>query len=389
MKLAAAFAVALTLALPAASAADGQRVLGIDTTVLGMRLAWYDSGMLTRLPGPSVSLVNHDGSWSFSPDGRQLAIGGGRAADLRFVDVRRMRVIGHVALRTGFRPAGVTWFGKHRLLATGYSVAAVVDPQRLRVVRRTKVPGSVQGVARLADGLALLLKQDVNGFGPAKVAVLDTEGHLRAVTLDRISIGFSHVGSTYEVRTPGFAVDPVTRRGFVVGADYTIAEIDLRTLSVSYHGGAARSLAKALPGPVRTARWLGNGLLAVAGMNALQRDGLRIVDTRDWSMRVSDAESVNLTLGDGVLVGTAPFVPPDIAVFGMDGALRYRFKLANSEHFNVFGRYGYVCSGASLSKIIELASGTTLRQVEAQGLNGPVCVTLLHGRTSDDQSAVQ
>lgn len=387
MKLAAAFAVALTLALPAASAADGQRALGIDTTVLGMRLAWYDPATLTRLPGPTISLVNHDGSWSFSPDGRQLAIGGGAVADLRFVDVRRMRVIGHVPLRTGFRPAGVTWFGKHRLLATGYSVAAVVDPQRLRVVRRTKLPGSVQGVARVSDGLALLLKQDVNGFAPAKVALLDAEGRLRAVTLDRISIGFSHVGSTYEVRTPGFAVDPASRRAFVVGADYTIAEIDLRSLAVSYHGGAARSLAKALPGPVRTARWLGNGLLAVAGMDALQRDGLRIVDTRNWSTRVSDAESVNLTLGDGVLVGSAPFVPADIAVYGMDGAQRYRFELEAGMGFLVAGPYGYVCKGMSLSRIVELASGATLRQV--QSAPGPVCVTLLHGRTSDDQSSVQ
>jgi hypothetical protein len=51
MKLAAELAVALTMALPAASAADGQRVLGIDTTVLGTRLAWYDPTTLTRAPG--------------------------------------------------------------------------------------------------------------------------------------------------------------------------------------------------------------------------------------------------------------------------------------------------------------------------------------------------
>jgi hypothetical protein len=382
MKLAAAFAVALTLALPAASAADGQRVLGIDTTVLGMRLAWYDPATLTRLPGPSVSLANHDGSWSFSPDGKRLAIGSEGAADLRLIDVRNMRTLGHVGTKTGIRPGHVTWLSARRLLATGSNVVAVVDPQRVRIVRRTKLPGIVEGGARLPGGLALLLGQDVNGFAPAKIAVVDGEGRVRSVTLDRISIGYYHAGDQYEVRSPGLALDPATRRAFVVGADYAIAEVDLRALTVSYHGGASRSLAKEIPGPVRNARWLGNGLLAVAGMDALRREGLRIVDTRDWSTRVVDAQSVNLTLGDGVLIGSAPFVPPDIAVFGMDGALRYRFGLQSGEHFNVSGRYGYVCSGASLSRVIELASGAMLRQVQTQGLTGPACATLLLGASS-------
>jgi hypothetical protein len=51
MKLVAALAVAVTLALPASSGGAGERVLGIDTTVMGMRLAWYDPATLTQLPG--------------------------------------------------------------------------------------------------------------------------------------------------------------------------------------------------------------------------------------------------------------------------------------------------------------------------------------------------
>jgi hypothetical protein len=89
---------------------------------------------------------------------------------------------------------------------------------------------------------------------------------------------------------------------------------------------------------------------------------------------------------DGVLVGSAPFVPPDISVFGRDGTLRYRFELQSSQRFDVFWRYGYVCSGgASLSRIVEPASGATVRQVQAQSLNGPACVTLLYVRSSDEQ----
>ena len=99
MKLAAALAVAVTLALPASSGgAAGQRVLGIDWTVLGMRLGWYDPATLTRLPGRTVPLVSHDGPWSLSPNGTRLAIAG-RAGDVRIVDVGRMRTLGAVALK--------------------------------------------------------------------------------------------------------------------------------------------------------------------------------------------------------------------------------------------------------------------------------------------------
>lgn len=385
MRPVAALAVAAAaLVLPAANAAEQQRVLGIDTTVLGMRLAWYDPATLTRLPGRTVPLANHDGWWSFSPDGRRVAIGSGGAADLRFIDVRTMRVLGHVGSKTGIRPGHVTWISAHRLLASGTNAVAVVDPHGLRVVRRTRLPGIVFGGAQLTSGLALLLGQDVNGFAPAKIAVVDAQGHTKSVTLDRISIGYYHAGDTYEDRRPGFAVDPTTWRAFVVGADYSIAEVDLRTLSVTYHGSSQRSLAKQLPGPVRNARWLGNGLLAIAGSNAVALDGLRIVDTRDWSTRIVDADSFYLTLGDGVLVGSSFWVPPEVVVYGLDGALRYRMKLEGSgTHFSVSGRYGYVCTGASLSRVIELATGSTLRQVQTQGLNGPACVTLLRGRSQD------
>jgi hypothetical protein len=385
MKLTAALAVAASaLVLPAADAAQQQRVLGIDTTVLGMRLAWYDPATLTRLPGRTVALANHGGSWSFSPDGSRLAIASEGAGHLRFLDVRRMRVIDGLALRTG-SPVAVTWLRANRVLATSIAVVAVVDPQRLGVVRRTRLPGFVQGgAARLPDGLALLLGQGVNGFAPAKLAIVDAEGRVRSVTLDRISIGYYHAGDQYEMRRPGFAVDPSTRRAFVVGADYTIAEVDLRTLAVSYHGGSARSLAKMLPGPVRTARWLGNGLLAVAGINAVTRDGLRIVDTRDWSTRAVDDESVDLAFGDGILVGSAPFCCPfEINVYGSDARLRYRIELEFGLDLRVAGRYGYVCHSASLDRVIELASGATLRRVQTGST--PVCATLLYGRSSELQ----
>jgi hypothetical protein len=168
-----------------------------------------------------------------------------------------------------------------------------------------------------------------------------------------------------------------------VGADYTIAEIDLRTLALTYHSGAERSLAKVLPGPVRNARWLGNGLLAVAGSNGIGLDGLRIVDTRDWTTRIVDSDSFYLSLGEDVLIGSSYWIPPQLSVYGLDGTLRYRTKLeGGGTHFSVSGRYGYVCSGAKLASVVELASGATLRHVQSQSLTGPACAKLLSSRGS-------
>jgi hypothetical protein len=380
MKLAAALAVAMTLLLPGAGAASGQRVLGIDSTVLGMRLAWYDPATLTKLPGRTVSLANHAGNWSFSPDRTRLAVASGGATDLRFIDVKRMRVLGTVRLGTKFHPVGMTWLRANRLLAVVGNVVVVVDPTHLRVVRKARVPGIVRDALPTPDGLAVLLGQDVNGFAPAKVAAVDGEGRVRAVTIDRITVGFQRNGDAYEVRQAGLAVDPAARRAFVVGGDGMIAEVDLRSPAVSYHG-STRSLAKELPGPQWTARWLGNGLLAVSGSDGLQRKGLRIVDTRDWSTRVVDGETVALALGDGVLVGSSSFCCPlEFSVFGSDGTPRYRFELESGQGLQVASRYGYVCRGVALVRVVELATGATLRQV--QTAPAPACAALLYGRNS-------
>jgi hypothetical protein len=80
----------------------------------------------------------------------------------------------------------------------------------------------------------------VNGFATAKVATVDAEGRVWSRTLDHITIGFRHVGDTYEQRQAGFAVDSASRRAFVVGGDYTIAVVDLASRAVSYHGGSSR-----------------------------------------------------------------------------------------------------------------------------------------------------
>jgi hypothetical protein len=267
MKLAAALAVAVILVLPASTGASGERVLGIDTTVLGMRLGWYDASTLTRLPGRTVPLVSHEGPWTVSPDGLRVAIAG-RAGDIRIIDVKRMRTLGVVALRMKNPPSSVTWW-RGRILVTAGAAVAVVDAEGLHLLAHAKLPGVVAGAAVITGGAALLLAPATGGFAAAKVAVVDYGGRVRAATLDRVTIGFRRTTDTTDFRSAGFAVDPSTQRAFVVGPDDTIAAVGLRTLAVSYHGGTSRYAAKPFPGPQRTAPRLGNRLLAVAGSDGM------------------------------------------------------------------------------------------------------------------------
>jgi hypothetical protein len=369
MKLATAFAVAIALALPASTGASGQRVLGIDWTILGMRLGWYDPSTLTRLPGRTVPLVNHEGPWSVSPGGTRLALSG-RAGDVRFIDLRRMRTLGVVELNLKAPPSSVTWLPRGRLLVTGGTSVVLVDTQGLHVLGRAKLPGVVAGLARVDPlGACLLLAPSGNGFAAAKVAMVGPNGDVRPSTLDRVTIGYRSSGDRFDLRTAGFAVDPATQRAFVVGTDDTIAVVDLRTLGVEYHDATSRYAAKPLPGPERTARWLGNGLLAVAGRDGPTVTSLKIVDTRDWSTRLVDRSSENVAASGGVLVGSSW---PSFAGYSLDGTRLYRFGLATGEDIQIAGRYGYVCAGAKLTAVLDMTTGAP-----ASPTHGATCVTVL------------
>lgn len=369
MRLAAAVAVAVTLALPASTGAAGERVLGIDTTVLGMRLGWYDAATLTRLPGKTVPLVGHEAPWAVSPGGLRVAIAG-RAGDVRIIDVKRMRTLGVVPLRVKDPPSSVTWLPRGRILVTAGSTVVVVDSQGLHVLRRAKLPGDVAGAAIVNPlGVSLLLAPASNGFAAARVAMVGPDGGVRAATLDRVSIGFRRSGDTIDFRTAGFAVDPAAQRAFVVGTDDTIATVDLRSLAVAYHNGTSRYTSKPIPGRQRSARWLGNGLLAVAGRDDPSTASLKIVDTRDWSTRVIDRRSESVSVGGGILVGSSW---PNFAGYSVDGAERYRFALATREDLQIAGRYGYVCAGTKLSTVLDMTTGTPVNSA-----HGSLCVTVL------------
>ena len=270
MKLVAAVVCALCL-LAGGAAAKGTPVLGMNYTTA--RLGWYDSTTLQPLPGRKVPMRSAC-IWAFSPTRALLAYSSCDDGTLAFVNARVMRAAGTMDVGgLAGQITQLTWLRADRLLAVvtrdGLSTLAVVDPVKRKVVRRVELPGSVSGRAALRDGRVAYLVGHTGSFGPARVAVVDAEGGVQSATLDRITVGsvFDEEARTPtgELREAGFAVDVDGDRAFVVSpAELLVAEVDLGTLAVGYHG-TTRTLAKAISGPTRDALWLGDGILAVAG----------------------------------------------------------------------------------------------------------------------------
>ena len=390
-KLALAAAVAAIIALPSAHASTAPKpVLGLDGRDAAGRLGWFNPATLARVPGRTLSVGRHTGSWALSPNSSMLAIADFEYPSIRFVSLGRMRSPGTVLLPWSGDGwvTGITWPRPDRVLVAvseregGF--VAVVDPQKRKELRRVTLP-VIRNTAAVDGGVALLVGPP-NVFAPASVAVVDADGALRTTTVDRISVGsIEHAGdpSTFsiDVREPGFAVDRAGGRAFVVAPDFTVAEVNLSTLGVAYHSPSTRTLAKNISGPSRQAAWLGNGLLAVAGVDYRgthdgEPVGLRLVDTRTWTNRVVDAAVPWFGLGDGALVAGDK-------VYGFDGSLRYRVPLGTGQWLSVQGKYGYVCgssSGSPLRRVLQLDSGATLRRVTS--VSAPSCPRLLYGRGS-------
>jgi hypothetical protein len=397
MKLAAVLAVAATFAIPAAAAKAPHVVLGIDwNDRTGTRLAHVDPRTLAIQPGRKVLLAGHTSPWAFSPDRTKLALGGD-GATLRFVDAHKMRVLGDLRLGAAGLVDYLDWARADRLLVlvrgeSGDSTVVLVDAARRRVIRTISIERSAFGAAAFPGGLVLLLG-DSAGRGPAEVAVVDAQGALRTVTVDQISAGYTDYGDGHvEVRRPGLAVDAAAHRAFVVDADFSVAELDLDGFAVAYHRQSARSLAKFLPGPSRVARWLGNGVLAVAGAN-YQGDatpvGLHLIDTRTWTWRVVDSKVASFEVGRGVLAGTdKPFdaEPRHYSVYGTDGSFRYGVDVPALQSLAVQGPYAYVCRGRGLMRVLDAGTGAVLHRYRSSTL--PLCATLLYGRNSAGTSSL-
>ena len=332
--------------------------------------------------------------WTVSPNGSRLAVvGQNYSASLRLVDVARMRVTANVRVDGGAIGA-LAWLAPGRLVAVQEIAGErqrllAVDLVKRRVVTRQALGGSVQRLARTGQELVMLLAP-ARTIGVARLAVADHRGAVRFVRLERIAAGSKLLGTGSDHRVdsqrPGLALDPEGHRAFVV-AENLAAEIDLKTLAVSYHTLQPKAsflsrlwnwlepaaAAKQVSGYFREATWLGSDLIAVSGTDTEQGQvraaGLLVLDTRGWSVRMIDDSATSFeAVGDVLLAFGGSWDPSTerttgigLLAYGFDGS--QRFQLFEGQQVwlaLVYGGRTYVGisgQGTEPLRIVDLASG--------------------------------
>jgi hypothetical protein len=393
--------------------------------LLGLRFGRLDTWLvrleprtLNILPGRKLALGRYLSGWSFSPARSRLAFGSEGAslndspAALRIVDAATLTTVRDVGLGMNGFVAATHWVAPDRVLALVQSsspegeFAVLVDAAEGRVLQRQRLDGSVTAIGRMQGALVLLLVPAT--FGPVDLAVAGSDGSYRSVELTRIEAGLTTTeppDSYHQRDDAGLAVDGAGR-AYVVAAGDPVAEVDLASLAVSYHVAAQPvSLLGRLHDWVeptarakdlftrsdRAAIWLGDGQLAVVGMNGTAHwttrrlevkmvpSGLQVIDTRDWSARTVDPRSSDLEVAKNALLtwgvswdaGTPKGT--GLTVYGPRGQKRFHLfgvqpvwgaQVVNGRAFvwrqNL--EHGYV--------IVSLRTGKVVRTV--RGLDAPV-----------------
>jgi hypothetical protein len=328
------------------------------------RLVEVDPATMNAIPGRAVrlgALLESVGAgWAYSPDRGALAIavhtpGSYPRARVRLVALPSMRRIAKtIPLGEGW--AGpLAWVSRSTLIGlVGRAPARfiVADLTRRRVVSSQLLAGEVLATERAGDRLVVLFAPNYR-IGPVELVVADANGSIRSVTLDRVLGGYSHEDPAQgvpEYRIPGLAVDVQGRRAYVFPDESSAAEVDLDALSVAYHEMAAPASvldrlgawlqpsadAKVIRGPSRQARWLGDGLVALTGVDYVggvdaagqpylrsSPAGLSIVDVRNWQIGTVDPGASSMRQADDLLLATGETM--GLAAYGAN--LRRRFHV--------------------------------------------------------------
>lgn len=286
---------AATSTRPSSQGAGGP-LLGIVTRY--ERSGTYEA-FLTRLDPASLRPVGAradvpelHATWSFSPDGRRVAVGtGGQGLGIRVYDVERMRMVR--AIRTGIAAEGLAWPAPRRLIAALQSgELAVADPQSGRVLSRRRLRAGEstcfalsRASAAVPDGLAMLTGARRR---PARLLLAMPQGGVRALALPSAAWGCARAG---------FAVDGAGERAFVLSPHGMVAAVELATMRATFHRLSGDALRAATQ---RRLHWLGDGRLVAWGPAAARRPaGASLIDTRDWTNRAFDADARAVTVAAG------------------------------------------------------------------------------------------
>jgi len=325
---------------PASPQAEQCPLLGV---VPGSRslLVRVDSRTLRPLLGRRISVGPHLHSWALSPDRSRLAFSPHPGGVVYFVDARTLQPRGKMV----FSGDGLAvWLAPRRLLWIQSSEFALADPTTRRHLMSKRIDGQVLVGVRVRDRVALLVAPS-EGVGPSRLLIVDAVGGARSVDVARIRSGWSSCGGSQ----PGLTLDPAQRRVFVVGADDTVAEVELEILAVSYHslGSTTSPLppADVCESRLRTARFLAGGLIAVSGFDSRQfrgadgrryarfdPAGLHLVDVGSWSTRTLDDDADSFRVAERQLLATGlrwdssvsgEVTGMGVAAYALDGATRF------------------------------------------------------------------
>ncbi len=364
------------------------------------RLARVDPSTL-RTVRTSAWRSGWDWGWVTSPDDSRVAVAACRrkctSFALRFASATTLRWAPHtVPLDGGFYAGLWPRPGKLYALVGGDTTLALdtVDTVSRKVVTSQSLAAPLLQLARSADGL-VVLAGTFNAIVPVRLLVIGSDGTVRTVTVQRILAGTHYdtksqdpIGAT---NLPGLAVDPSSGIAYVIDPSGLVATVDLGNLSVAYHQLGSGSLlariadwltppaeAKGTNGNQLVAQWLGKGLIAVAGtqetataqVDSYRPTGLRIIDTRNWSVRMLDQQADTFMVADGLLLatgrrssyGNTQHVHGEgLAAYGPDGALRWRVKGLGGQLYlaDVYRSLALV-DGHGTLHLVDLATGRVM-----------------------------
>jgi hypothetical protein len=293
-----------------------------------------------------------------SPDRKAVAFGG--EVGLKIVDlVHRSFFVPHLGESCSGWP--MLWRRQDRLIiglwcgsahVSTRSELLVLDPGRRRFVARRQIgfgPSATAGALLVLVTSPPLGPHDVPGTaireereGPASLLRVHADGHVDETGLP-LRAG-SNDDRTFN-RSIALVVDEKHRQAYVLGEGEGCARVDLHTLDVEWHrlphafdaqpGLASkpephRGTANPSRDLDRSAYWLGGGRVAVTGQDTWSPHGfdrtapagLKILDTRTWTVRGVNRLVSTLTLVRGRLIATGPRA--GLTVYDLNGRLLLR-----------------------------------------------------------------
>jgi hypothetical protein len=395
--------------LGASSAASCERarrpLYGVVRAAGGRILGRVDRRTLRARRSPQIPLPAgvYGVSWAFSPSCDAVALGGysGRVV---LVDLERGGRVGSLALGGRSTVSEVAWPRPDRLVAVAGSFeaprAVTVSVPGGRIVASWPIGGRPWVSEATSLGLVVLAAPG-DRIGAATLVLARPDGGLVRVPLPRIRAGFDEVGPLRLARQiiPGLAVDPGGGRAYVVAANEPlVAEVHLATGAATYHelrgsegAPAGPVAAKGLAfGAFRTARWIGEGTIAVSGeltrtrqdrrRSARRRQtltrtdpyGLRLIRTADWTATTLNPLLKSFALAGDVLLGMngepsalTGAAATGLVVYGTDGRRRFaRFRGAGRAWLrDVAWPYAYVREiSPRRTLVVDLLGGRTVGQ---------------------------